>query len=606
MDSNQIMIESFKTSHPKTEFHKPDSLCEAVQFLSNIDSEIINESSITELSKNKYYIEANIKKVTESLEKDNKFVWPYYIAPYFTEEEVSNLSGYYHEDTLGDSYNPKSVYKKTKELEDRLRATEDPDEIGEIKAQLDALGQWSGEANEVYDEVCSSSSSSSSKSANGFEPKSWSKKITELMNQLKLEENPDEIDRIKQELVDLGWNPEVDFTAENQILAKNRIEKIYQEKYCKSLVLDVSSFIESSNLSDIDIIEEGKKSKAKPIHIVLIRGNGILSPTISKVDKGPFSHSAISIDNDFNKLYSFNMDNKKNKQGGFSVESVEEYPKDNRLAIFSFFVSEETHAKIKEKIEILANNVKHTSYSILNLLLYPFKKINLNLSNSMICSQFVDSILKLANVDITKKNSSKVTPNDFYRFSMQDTKIYKLFDGINKDFNAKKTERYMAKMASKAVPLTESTNFSLLEEYLYPVIVEAKMPIQFNKDGDMIINNNFVDFDAEYSSSHKLLIEYAKNNNLDGIKYELSRLYYINYILEKKLYHNKFLKNKEKNIKTRARVLNDFKKYLNLVLKQEPNFNFADYYEQTIFYPHTVTVNSSTMVKLKDIINYIL
>lgn len=606
MDSNQIMIESFKTSHPKTEFHKPDSLCEAVQFLSNIDSEIINESSITELSKNKYYIEANIKKVTESLEKDNKFVWPYYIAPYFTEEEVSNLSGYYHENTLGDSYNPKSVYKKTKELEDKLRATEDPDEIGEIKTQLDALGQWSGEANEVYNEVCSSSSSSSSKSANGFEPKSWSKKITELMNQLKLEEDPDEIDRIKQELVDLGWNPEVDFTAENQILAKNRIEKIYQEKYCKSLVLDVSSFIESSNLSDIDIIEEGKKSKAKPIHIVLIRGNGILSPTISKVDKGPFSHSAISIDNDFNKLYSFNMNNKKNKQGGFSVESVEEYPKDNRLAIFSFFVSEETHAKIKEKIEILANNVKHTSYSILNLLLYPFKKINLNLSNSMICSQFVDSILKLANIDLTKKNSSKVTPNDFYRFSMQDTKIYKLFDGINKDFNAKKTERYMARMASKAVPLTESTNFSLLEEYLYPVIVEAKMPIQFNKDGDMIINNNFVDFDAEYSSSHKLLIEYAKNNNLDGIKYELARLYYINYILEKKLYHNKFLKNKEKNIKTRARVLNDFKKYLNLVLKQEPNFNFADYYEQTIFYPHTVTVNSSTMVKLKDIINYIL
>lgn len=606
MDSNQIMIESFKASHPKTEFHKPDSLCEAVQFLSNIDSEMINESSITELSKNKYYIETNIKKVTESLEKDNKFIWPYYISPYFTEEEISNLSGYYHEDTLGDSYNPKSVYKKTKELEDRLRATEDPDEIGEIKAQLDALGQWSGEANEVYDEVCSSSSSSSSKSASEFEPKSWSKKITELMNQLKIEENPDEIDRIKQELVDLGWNPEVDFTAENQVLARNRIEKIYQEKYCKSLVLDVSSFIESSNLSDIDIIEEGKKSKAKPIHIVLIRGNGILSPTISKVDKGPFSHSAISIDNDFNKLYSFNMNNKKNKQGGFSVESIEEYPKDNRLAIFSFFVSEETHAKIKERIEILANNIKHTSYSILNLLLYPFKKINLNLSNSMICSQFVDSILKLANIDITKKNSSKVTPNDFYRFSMQDTKIYKLFDGINKDFNAKKTERYMAKMASKAVPLTESANFSLLEEYLYPVIVEAKMPIQFNKDGDMIINNNFIDFDAEYSSSHKLLIEYAKNNNLDGIKYELARLYYINYILEKKLYHNKFLKNKEKNIKTRARVLNDFKKYLNLVLKQEPNFNFADFYEQTIFYPHTVTVNSSTMVKLKDIINYIL
>ena len=138
------------------------------------------------------------------------------------------------------------------------------------------------------------------------------------------------------------------------------------------------------------------------------------------------------------------------------------------------------------------------------------------------------------------------------------------------------------------------------DDFIYPVIIEAKLPIQFNKDGDALLTNTFVDFDAEYSSSHKLLLQYVKSKNLEGIKYELARLYYMNYILERRLYHNKFLTNKEKNIRTRARVLNDFKKYLDYLLKEDPGFNFSEYYEKSEFYPHTVEVKSGTILKLKD------
>lgn len=59
-------------------------------------------------------------------------------------------------------------------------------------------------------------------------------------------------------------------------------------------------------------------------------------------------------------------------------------------------------------------------------------------------------------------------------------------------------------------------------------------------------------------------------------------------------------------MKTRARVLNDFNKYIKIVLKEDPSFNFASYYEQSPFYANTIEVKGSTIHKLKDLINYIL
>jgi hypothetical protein len=550
MTSQEVLIESFKESHPRNNiYHKPKNINEALNLLSHIGSEKDN-ALLTESANAKYYINEAYNLIQESIKKDNNIKWPYVTAPYFTYEEVKQFEGYYHDSPTI--------------LSENWYATN--------------LG------NE--------------------EQRSWDKKVKELIIRLRIEENPDEINRIKQDLINLGWNPELDYNIENQIKAVNRIEKILNEKN-NILTLDITSLIEFYKDS---IINESSKSTIKPIHIVLVRGNGILSPLISNVTKGDFSHSAICIDNDFSKLYSFNMNNERNFVGGFSIEDVNKYPRDNRLAVFTFFVSKDDYARIKERVKMLSDNIKSTSYSVINLLTIPFKDINLNMSNSMICSQFVDSILKMARINITGKNSSKVNPNNLYNVSIANSRVYKIFDGIAKDFNPTKASKYINKMAKSAKPFVESNNeiSSIIYEYTYPVVTEARSPIQFNKDGDLLLTNKIIDFDAEYSASHKLLLNYEKTNNIEGMKYELARLYYMNYILERKLYHNKYLSNKEKNMKTRARVLNDFNKYLNHVLSKEPNFNFAKYYEESVFYPHTIEVKQSTLLKFKDIINYIL
>lgn len=589
----EVLIESFKQNHPKTNNSRPETIYESLQLLSYMESVVIESfTSTTAQSTAKLHTKYAINKIEESIIKENTFKWPYSVAPYFTPEESAQFKGYYSESvrTTGD----KSIFYDIKTLEDQLRRTVDPDEIARIKAEMDALGSYSGEAQEFYEAT-----------ATQFEPRSWNKKVTTLITQLKMAEDPEQIDSIKQALVDLGWNPEIDYTVENQIKAKKRIESIYQER-CKNIFsLDLTSLVEASNITE-EVISESYDDKIKPIHVVVVKGESPFSDVITTVTRSQFSHAAICVDNNFNNLYSFNLSNGVNKIGGFSIEKIDDYPKNNRLAVFSFFVKKNDYDKIVERIRILSNNIDNTTYGIANILTIPFKRINLNLDNSMICSQFVDSVLKMANVDITGKDSSHVVPNDFYKAATTNGKIYKVFDGITKDFKPKKAIAYINKMAKKIKPITEGKAINLLSDFIYPTVMEAKLPVQFNKDGDVLLTNTFVDFDREFSASHKLLLQYAKVGNTEAMKYELARLYYMNYILERRLYHNKSLSNKEKNIKTRARVLNDFNKYLKYVLEKEPKFNFGEYYEKSIFYPHTVEVKADTILKLKDIISYIL
>lgn len=590
IDNLEVLIESFKNTHSKHD--KMDSVVDALSYLYRSQQVMESATTATEYCNAKYMHERMIGILKESINKENTFVWPYSVAPYFTPEEVVQFKDYYSEScrTIGD----KSIFYDLEYLEDQLRNTEDPNEIGHIKAEIERLSHYSGEAEDLL-EV----------SGTQFEPRSWNKKVTTLITQLKMEEDPKQIDYIKQQLLDLGWNPEIDYTVENQIKAKKRIESIYQEKYKNIFTLDITSLVEASDINE-EIISEGYNDNIRPIHVVLIKGDAGFSDVIATVTQSHFSHSAICIDNDFNNLYSFNLLNGVNKAGGFSIERIDDYPKENRLAIFTFFVHKKDHDKIVKRIKMLANNIDKTTYSIANILMMPFKNVNLNLDNSMICSQFVDSILKMANIDITGKDSSKVVPNDFYKATTIKGKVYKVFDGVTKDFKPKKVIAYVNKMSRKVKPAIAEGLNNLLDDYIYPTLMEAKLPIQFNKDGDVLLTNPLVDFDREYSASHKLLIQYAKVGNSEGMKYELARLYYMNYVLEHRLYHNNSLSNKEKNIKTRARVLNDFNKYIKYVLEKEPGFNFSEYYEKSIFYPHTVEVKKHTLLKLKDVIKHIL
>ena len=133
-------------------------------------------------------------------------------------------------------------------------------------------------------------------------------------------------------------------------------------------------------------------------------------------------------------------------------------------------------------------------------------------------------------------------------------------------------------------------------------LLEARLDIDDN--GDLTITDfKKIDFDSEYHHSMKLLKVYNANGNYEGMKYELAKLWYLNSLLEDKLYNNKniFKKDLSNYNKMRSKILNLFNTNLKLVTKQEPDFDFQSYYQTTKFYDNRITVTKSTMNGIVDI-----
>lgn len=138
---------------------------------------------------------------------------------------------------------------------------------------------------------------------------------------------------------------------------------------------------------------------------------------------------------------------------------------------------------------------------------------------------------------------------------------------------------------------------------LYTIILtkntinESNFPIQFNKHGDLEFKNFFKkkDYNKAYAECHRLLLQYEKEKNIEGMKYELAKLWYLNLQIESDLYSSNNKSNRKKLLDARARILNDFNKYLSIVLKHDKNFNFTNYYAKTEFSDDKVSIKAPTL-----------
>ena len=137
-----------------------------------------------------------------------------------------------------------------------------------------------------------------------------------------------------------------------------------------------------------------------------------------------------------------------------------------------------------------------------------------------------------------------------------------------------------------------------VNETVQELLKESKdLPVQFDNYGNLLITKpDKVDIDKEYFESHRLLKSYKDSKNIDGIKFELCRLWYLNTIAENKIYTKKLDKDELKAVNTsRARILNDFNKYIKIVLKEDKNFNFNNFYAKSKFDDKQIRVNRSTL-----------
>lgn len=423
---------------------------------------------------------------------------------------------------------------------------------------------------------------------------------------------------LESKILSLGWNPSVEPNEKNLKIAHDRIKSYIENNYYMD-VIDISK-MQVATEADVSVT----KNDLYPVFIVLSYTNTAFGNIINKVKHSNYSHASIAFESDLEHLYSFNAASE-NKLGGISYESISGYLKqykDSRIKVLAVFVNKQQKARIHAKLDYYIANASKTKYSISNLFNIVLNRAkDTNWSLSMICSQFVDSILRAVNIDLTNKSSNLVAPADFER--VKDNKVYLMYEGYIRDYNKKKVDILVKAISSKRSSqykiLTLGEAVDLMFKYKDPLLYKSiytdneaantiideindllqptsifneaiKFPISFKNNGDLEINlpNQL---EAEYQKSHKLLVEYEKVDNYDGIKAELAKLWYLNNTIERRLN----IKKSVKLINLRSRILNDFKKYIKVVLKSDSNFDFTEYFNSSPYYDKSITIDANTL-----------
>ena len=96
---------------------------------------------------------------------------------------------------------------------------------------------------------------------------------------------------------------------------------------------------------------------------------------------------------------------------------------------------------------------------------------------------------------------------------------------------------------------------------------------------------------------------YEESNNIVGMKYCICKLWYLNIILEDKIHDkNTNSKTKESCVKSRAKIMNDIKKYTPIVLKHDPNFDILKTYQNSPFNNDKIVIKSTTLFYIYKLI----
>lgn len=129
------------------------------------------------------------------------------------------------------------------------------------------------------------------------------------------------------------------------------------------------------------------------------------------------------------------------------------------------------------------------------------------------------------------------------------------------------------------------------------LLQEKSIGFEFDARGNLFIKNFLKNksYQSIYMESHRLLMEYDRAKNIEGMKYELAKMYYINLKISEDLIKQDRTKKDKELVKIRARVLNDFHKYLKVVLKEDKQFNFSNYYQSSEFCDDSFVITAPTL-----------
>jgi len=332
-----------------------------------------------------------------------------------------------------------------------------------------------------------------------------------------LEESGD-IDKInsrKQSILELGWDPEVDFSPENRAINDKKIKDFLDKK---------SKFIDLRGITDDDIpgyLSNSKGDKLYPIFIILVSRKKVISNLIKYFTGGDVSHAAIGFDPELHDVWSFDgtIDLKaKNPLGGFLNEPIEIY-EEHYIEVYCTFIKKKYYDNLRYTIEYFKKNKDDFGFDHISFLKYLFG-IDVNQTNKFVCSSFTDRMLQVANINLRNTNEYKklVSPQKLKSELSVNRKIFLLYAGKANEYDGKKVDGLVKALSKNAEYFSESAisnNILSIEE----------MDIDFFPVEESVKDIRFV-----FKSKKKfpLFFLYGIDNMYLSITPDLSKLYYFN------------------------------------------------------------------------------
>lgn len=353
----------------------------------------------------------------------------------------------------------------------------------------------------------------------------WNNTMRKLYSDFDIiKESGDEekINARKQTILNLGWNPEIDFNEKNQMFGKNRLME------AASKVQDIN--IEYERIYDRQSIEESTSiydERFAPVYIV--------------ISKSPANNDKCAIMVDYTDSSLMNL-NCVCRRASYD----DELTNDDNVDVFMTLVSLTTLDKIK-------HNIEKEVYT---------PQVFFNSNPFMQCSYIMKLLI----------NNNVTNP-----FANQ-RKIFHIYSGPVSSYSptaAHKATRYAINMYEDELGVIETRAFN-----------EA---LEIDKDGNMLIyraKSRVLDYGSEINKCAKLCKIYTSASDIEGLKYEVAKAYYINLLIEEDMANlPKDTPDKERNklINNRRTCWNIFTQNMKFITKQDSEFNFVEYYNKSIF-----------------------
>lgn len=401
----------------------------------------------------------------------------------------------------------------------------------------------------------------------------------------------------------------------------------------------------TENIKFMDTItESADDDKLYPVYIMLMHSGTALATAIKTVTGSHFSHSSISFDSSMKSMYSFGRKFDTNPFiGSFKKEDIHSDFFKGKTIPYALYVVPCTKSEIdlmKKRLDYFIQNRTKFSYDFTGL----FKNylgIADNPEYKWFCSRFVADILNAGrpSSDPYVIEPSLMKPEDFLYTNFATYVTGGILDSYDKSYVDKVTQKILRieklrRQKEKKLAIPEATDildldvFDPLQEavlnYQFTTMDEAafdnfyqylkSFKIRFDKDGNVIITRREYDqLDKHFRQSLRMIKAYEKADDLESVKLELCKIYYMIELINQH-YLNPTIK-QNKNVKGNIRkemmdlrsvMLNVFQQHLKYVTVRDPQFNFQAFYNKsqysnTVEIPNTVisAVGKALLTKLK-------